>query len=103
MLISPTTFIRNPYRWLEAVSRFQATTSGGPNFAFEYAAQKISPEKRAKLDLAHWSVAFTGAETIRSATLQRFASTFESWRFQANAFLPGYGLAEATLLVSSER
>ncbi|MCP4194830.1 MAG: SDR family NAD(P)-dependent oxidoreductase [Planctomycetaceae bacterium] len=103
LLISPTTFIRNPYRWLEAVSRFQATTSGGPNFAFEYAAQKISPEKRAKLDLAHWSVAFTGAETIRSATLQRFASTFESCGFQANAFLPCYGLAEATLMVSSGR
>ena len=59
-------------------------------------------EERAALDLSSWRVAFTGAEPIRSETLQRFIKTFAPCGFQAHAFTPGYGLAELTLMVSTK-
>jgi len=89
-----------PYRWLQAISRYQGTTSGGPNFAYELCVNKITPEQRATLDLSSWSVAFNGAEPIRQETLERFAATFAECGFRPEAFYPCYGMAEATLMVS---
>ncbi|MGB3300251.1 MAG: fatty acyl-AMP ligase, partial [Phormidesmis sp.] len=99
-LMSPAAFLRNPYRWLEAVSHFGGTTSGAPNFAYDYCVQKISSQQRQSLDLTAWTVAFTGAEPIRSQTLDQFAKAFSSCGFRRRAFYPCYGLAEATLFVS---
>ena len=100
VLMSPMTFLQRPVRWLEAISRYRATTSGGPNFAYELCVRKISAEQRATLDLSSWRVAFNGAEPIRHETLESFASTFAPCGFRREAFYPCYGLAEATLLVS---
>ncbi|WP_437277994.1 amino acid adenylation domain-containing protein [Sorangium sp. So ce375] len=98
--LSPEHFLMRPRRWLEAISRYRATTSGGPNFAYELCIRKISPEQREGLDLGSWQVAFNGAEPIRAATLDRFAEAFAPAGFRREAFYPCYGLAEATLLVS---
>lgn len=100
ILMSPVNFIQKPIRWLEAISRYKATTSGGPNFAYDLCVQKIKPEQRANLDLSTWEVAFTGAEPIRAGTLERFATTFEPCGFRKEAFYPCYGMAEATLMIS---
>ena len=100
LLMSPLSMIRNPFRWLEAISNFRATTSGGPNFAYQYAVDKISPEKCNNLDLSSWDVAFVGAEPVRMNTLRRFAEKFSPYGFRESSFLPCYGLAEATLMVS---
>jgi acyl carrier protein len=100
VLMSPAHFLQRPLRWLQAISRYKATTSGGPNFAYDLCVRKISAEQASQLDLRTWTVAFNGAEPIRPGTLQRFASHFESGGFRAEAFRPCYGLAEATLLVS---
>ncbi|MEM9488722.1 MAG: fatty acyl-AMP ligase, partial [Myxococcota bacterium] len=99
-LMSPLAFLSRPLRWLQAISAFRATTSGGPSFAYELCVRKIGPDKRAELDLSSWSVAFNGAEPIRAQTLDRFTETFAPQGFRRSAFLPCYGLAEATLLVS---
>lgn len=99
-LMSPVDFLQKPYRWLSAISRYRATTSGGPNFAYELCVQKITPEQRANLDLSSWDVAFNGAEPIRADTLERFISTFEPCGFRREAFFPCYGMAETTLIVS---
>lgn len=99
-LMSPVDFLQKPYRWLSAISRYRATTSGGPNFAYELCVQKITPEQRANLDLSSWNVAFNGAEPIRADTLERFISTFEPCGFRREAFFPCYGMAETTLIVS---
>ena len=99
-LLSPTSFLRRPVRWLEAIAHFKATTSGGPNFAYDYCAQKVSSEDREPLDLSSWTVAFTGAEPVRAQTLDRFSNAFASCGFQKTAFYPCYGLAEATLFAS---
>ncbi|MEL6815705.1 MAG: AMP-binding protein, partial [Cyanobacteria bacterium J06598_3] len=103
-LMSPTSFLRRPLRWLEAISYFGGTTSGGPNFAYDYCVQKISPEQcqslEQPLDLSSWSVAFTGAEPVQANTLNLFAEKFSRCGFSNNAFYPCYGLAESTLFVT---
>jgi 8-amino-7-oxononanoate synthase len=100
ILMSPIAFVQKPFRWLQAISRYRGTTSGGPNFAFDLCVRKITPKERATLDLSSWTVAFCGAEPVRAETLERFADTFASCGFRPEAFYPCYGLAEATLLVS---
>lgn len=99
-LMSPVSFLQQPFRWLHAVSKYRATTSGGPNFAYDLCVRKITEEQRASLDLSGWSVAFNGAEPVRSETIEQFSATFASCGFRREAFYPCYGLAEATLLVS---
>ncbi|HEX8139745.1 MAG TPA: MupA/Atu3671 family FMN-dependent luciferase-like monooxygenase [Pyrinomonadaceae bacterium] len=100
ILMSPVTFLQSPFRWLQAISDYRATTSGGPSFAYDLCAQKITAEQRATLDLSSWSVAFNGAEPIRRDTLERFTQVFEPCGFRYETFYPCYGLAEATLIVS---
>ena len=100
VLMGPEHFLRRPRRWLEAVSRFQATTSGGPDFAYALCARKIGPEELDGLDLGSWRVAYSGAEPVRPSTLDRFAARFGPVGFKREAFYPCYGLAEATLFVT---
>ncbi|MCA1566105.1 MAG: condensation domain-containing protein, partial [Acidobacteria bacterium] len=102
-LMSPTTFLQHPLRWLQAISDTRATTSGGPNFAFDLCVRKTRPAERATLDLSCWEVAFNGAEPIRHETFERFAETFEPYGFRREAFHSCYGLAEATLIVSGNK
>jgi len=99
-LMSPASFLRQPSRWLEAISYFGGTTSGGPNFAYDYCVQKIPAEQKKALNLASWTVAFTGAEPVHAQTLDRFTSAFSDCGFRRQAFYPCYGLAESTLFVS---
>lgn len=98
--MSPVSFLQRPLRWLEAISRYQATISGGPNFAYELCVRKISLEQSATLDLRSWTTAFNGSEPIRAETLKRFADAFSPCGFREQAFFPCYGLAESTLIVS---
>ncbi|MEO1593250.1 MAG: AMP-binding protein, partial [Cyanobacteria bacterium J06632_22] len=99
-LMSPELFLRQPICWLRAISEFRATTSGGPNFAYEYCRQRTTPEQRKGLDLSSWQVAFTGAEPVRIGTLSKFSQTFSEHGFSPEAFYPCYGLAESTLFVA---
>ena len=102
-IMPPASFIQRPFRWLQTMTRYQATHSVAPNFAYDLCARKITPEQRALLDLRHWRVAVNGAEPIRNETLTRFAETFAPCGFRQTALYPGYGLAEATLKVSGGR
>ncbi|HEV2436434.1 MAG TPA: fatty acyl-AMP ligase [Verrucomicrobiae bacterium] len=99
-LMPPAAFLMRPVRWLQAISRYKATISGGPNFAYELCARRITPEQRETLDLSSWDVAYNGAEPVRADTMKQFAASFASCGFRPGAFHPCYGLAEATLLVS---
>jgi acyl-CoA synthetase (AMP-forming)/AMP-acid ligase II len=100
VLMPPQSFLQRPVRWLQAISKYKATISGGPNFAYEMCARKISPEQCSALDLSSWNVAYNGAEPVRADTLKRFAGAFASCGFRSSSFYPCYGLAEATLIVS---
>ena len=100
VIMPPTAFLQKPFRWLRAISRYKAATSGGPNFAYDLCVRKITPEQRATLDLSSWTTAFNGAEPVRHETLERFASAFADCGFRRETFFPCYGLAESTLIVT---
>jgi acyl-CoA synthetase (AMP-forming)/AMP-acid ligase II len=103
VVMSSAAFLQRPARWLEAISRYRATTSGGPNFAYDLCARKITADDAAALDLSSWTVAFNGAEPVRAETLARFAARFDQCGFRRAALYPCYGLAEATLVVTGGR
>ena len=100
VLISPAAFLEQPIRWLRAISDYRATTSGGPNFAYEMCVRKLTDEMCQGIDLTSWSVAFNGAEPIRKETIERFSDRFGAFGFRREVFYPCYGLAESTLMVS---
>ena len=100
VLMSPLMFAQRPARWVEAISKYRAKTSGGPNFGYELCLRKTPASVRQRLDLSCWTLAISGAEPIRAATLRRFVEVFGPCGFRSAAFYPGYGLAEATLQVS---
>ena len=83
IFMSPTHFVQRPIRWLRAISKYRASWSGGPNFAFDMCVKKTRPEDRADLDLSCWDYAFMGAEPIRVTTLRRFCETFEPYGFSS--------------------
>ncbi len=102
-LMRPLDFLQQPLRWLQTISGRENVISGGPNFAYDLCVQKTTPQEREALDLSGWIHAFNGAEPIRSHTLEAFVRAFKSSGFRPSAFLPGYGLAEATLMVTARR
>ena len=100
VLLSPLTMLQRPFVWLEAISRYRAYTSCGPNFAYDLCVRRLTPEERATLDLSCWGVAGLNAEPVRPATIERFCEAFEVAGFRREAFYPSYGLADATLMVT---
>jgi acyl-CoA synthetase (AMP-forming)/AMP-acid ligase II len=100
VLLSALRFLERPVRWLEAISEYRATVSGGPDFAYRMCVERIDESALAQLDLRSWRLAFCGSEPIRASTLTGFAERFAATGFAASALYPCYGLAEATLLVS---
>jgi acyl-CoA synthetase (AMP-forming)/AMP-acid ligase II/acyl carrier protein len=100
--LSPLAFVQNPLRWLLAVSRYRATTTGTPNFALDLCVSKFDPTTLGDecLDLSSLRIILTGAETVRADTLERFTATFAPYGLAEDVWLPSYGLAEATLGVT---
>ena len=96
-------FARRPLAWLDLISRNEGTTlSYSPTFGYDICARRISSQTRAgdRFDLSRWRVAGNGADMIRPDVMQAFVDAFADAGFKASAFLPSYGLAEATLAVS---
>jgi len=100
VVLTPSTFLQRPLRWLSAIAEHRATISGGPNFGYELCVRRITKAQCEQLDLSSWRVAFCGAERVRADTLKQFAQHFAVSGFKSRAFAPCYGLAEATLAVS---
>ncbi len=96
-LMPPQSFLSRPSRWLQAIHRYRATISAGPNFAYEIAASKVHDEDLEGLDLSAWRLAFNGAEPVRAATLARFAARYAPYGFDRRALTPVYGLAESAV------
>ncbi|BAU65096.1 Beta-ketoacyl synthase [Stanieria sp. NIES-3757] len=99
-MMAPVSFLQRPYRWLQAISKYRANTSGGPNFAYDLCVSQITPEQRDTLDLSCWELAFSGAEPVRAETIEQFSRYFSSCGFKQTAFYPCYGMAESTLLIT---
>jgi acyl transferase domain-containing protein/acyl-CoA synthetase (AMP-forming)/AMP-acid ligase II/surfactin synthase thioesterase subunit len=103
VIASPQWFLRDPLRWPAAISRYGATTSGAPPFAYGLAARRLGRGRAVEMDLSRWMVAYVGAEPVPPRVLEAFSRAFEPFGFTRAAWLPCYGLAEATLLVAGTR
>ena len=99
-VLSPMHAMQRPIRWLKAIQRTGATISGGPPFGYDHCVATIDEPLRHELDLTSWDCAFVGAEPVRFDVLERFAGAFGPCGFQRRSFVPCYGLAEATLMVT---
>ena len=96
-------FARRPLAWLDMISRNPGTTvSYSPTFGYDICARRMSSQTRAedRFDLSRWRIAGNGADMIRPDVMQAFVDAFAGAGFDATAFCPSYGLAEATLAVS---
>ncbi len=100
VMMSPVSFVQKPIRWLQAISKYQGTTSGAPNFAYDLLCDRITAAEVSQLDLSSWQVAFCGAEPVQTITLEEFNLKFASCGFKSTAFYPCYGMAEATLMIT---
>ena len=100
LLMSPVALAQKPFEWLKAITNYRATTSGGPNFAYDLLCLRATEDYLSQLDLSSWQVAFSGAETVRAETLERFSNIFAPCGFNPKAFYPCYGMAETTLFVT---
>jgi len=103
VLMSPRYFLERPVRWLEAISTYGGTISGGPDFAYRLCRERISPAALGGLDLSRWRVAYSGSEPIRQDSLDGFAAHVAGTGFVPESFFACYGLAEATLFVTGGR
>lgn len=92
--------VQRPRRWLQAISDYRAVTSAAPNFMFDRCVERISPSERQGLDLSSLRNLLNAAEPIQPATLRAFTEHFYPNGFCEAAWMPSYGLAEATLMVS---
>ncbi len=100
---APLDFIQRPLLWLETISRYRATASVGPNFAYEYCLRpdKIEDESLTQLDLSSLELLMNGAEPVRANVFGSFLKKFGPYGLAAKSFCSAYGLAEYTLAVSS--
>jgi acyl-CoA synthetase (AMP-forming)/AMP-acid ligase II len=102
VFMAPTTFLRRPVRWLEAISRHRANLTVAPDFAYDLCARTIPDEQLTGLDLSSLRVALNGAEPVRATTLDRFSRRFVPVGFPPAAFSPCYGMAEVTLMATAQ-
>ena len=99
-LMPPEMFVKRPVEWLRAITRYRATVSYAPNFAYDLCVRRVKDRDLEGLDLSPWRVAGCGAEPINAATLREFADKFARVGFRAESFVPSYGLAEHVLAVT---
>ncbi len=99
-LLPPELFVARPASWLRAISRWRATISPAPNFAYALCVDRVRDEELADLDLSSWLVALNGAEPVSPTVLERFVERFAGCGLRGEALTPVYGLAEATLAVT---
>ncbi|WP_043623897.1 fatty acyl-AMP ligase [Nonomuraea candida] len=101
VFMDPVAFVMRPVRWLRLLSEFADVFTGGPNFAYEYTAARVTPEEKAGLDLSGVRVMLNGAEPVRPGAIEAFDAAFAGCGLRPEAHTPAYGLAEATVFVAA--
>jgi fatty-acyl-CoA synthase len=103
VLTPPTRFLRAPGEWLRNISTYRGAFAAAPNFAYGYVTARVRDEELEGVDLSSWRAAICGAEPIQPETAQRFVERFTRWGLPSTAFRPAYGMAEATLVITTTR
>ncbi|MFI4954537.1 MAG: AMP-binding protein [Gammaproteobacteria bacterium] len=98
--MAPAAFLEHPIRWLAAIDKYGANICGSPNFGYQLCVDNITEKELAGIDLSKLEIAYVGSEPVRAETLQQFTQKFAPYGFNERAFLPCYGMAETTLLIS---
>lgn len=96
IIMSPETFVKQPARWLKALSKYKVTHSGGPNFAFDLCIRDIQRSELDGVDLSRWKFAINGGENVNLETIENFSKLFSEYGFHRNHFTPTYGMSELT-------
>lgn len=100
VFLPTASFVRNPRVWLDKIHQHRGTITYAPNFAYQLVAKRIKEKDVAELDLSCLHRAGCGAEPIQARTLRDFAAKLAPAKFDPKAFLPSYGMAEATLAIT---
>ncbi len=99
-LLPPEAFAARPAIWLRTISRYRATISPAPSFAYGMAVTRIRDEELDGVDLSCWRIALNGAEMVVPSVVRKFAERFARWGFSPAAMTPVYGMSEAALAVT---
>jgi fatty-acyl-CoA synthase len=99
-ILSPRDFARRPLLWLSLISRNRSTTAFSPSFGYELCTRRAETADLGDLDLSSWRSAGIGGDMIRPSVLNNFVARFAPHGFNPGAFVPSYGMAEATLALS---
>ncbi|MBY6410619.1 AMP-binding protein [Rhodococcus sp. BP-252] len=105
-IMSPRAFVQRPWRWIKelaAVSDGAGTFAAAPNFAFEHAATRGLPKAGETLDLSNVIGLINGSEPVTTTSMRKFNEAFGPYGLPKTAIKPSYGMAEATLFVSTPR
>ncbi|GGQ17441.1 acyl-CoA synthetase (AMP-forming)/AMP-acid ligase II [Actinomadura coerulea] len=97
---SPITFIKRPVLWLELITRYRGTITVAPNFGYELVLRRVTDRQLEGLDLSSLTVVKNGAEPVRAATLEAVAERLAPVGFRPSMWMPCYGMAETTLLIT---
>ncbi|WP_304452955.1 fatty acyl-AMP ligase [Nocardiopsis sp. YSL2] len=95
-------FLRRPHSWFHLIDHFGLDFSSSPNFGYDLCVRRVTDEQAEGIDLSRWRWAIDGAEPVLPATLRRFSERFQGFGFRPGTLVPGYGLAEATLMVTCD-
>jgi fatty-acyl-CoA synthase len=99
-LLGPELFVARPALWLRAISRWKASISPAPNFAYGLCLSRVTDADMEGVDLSGWRHALTGAEAVTPSVARAFYERFSRWGFRPEALTPVYGLSEAALAVT---
>jgi acyl-CoA synthetase (AMP-forming)/AMP-acid ligase II len=100
VLMAPAAFMQRPLNWLHTIHQYRAELTSAPNFAFDLCVSRFRADQMEGVDLSCWRLALNGAEPVHAETIARFTDIFSPYGFNPGTMYPGYGLAEATLLVA---
>lgn len=98
--MNPLEIIQRPLRWLQTISSFGGTLSGGPTFAFARCLDHIDEADCDELDLSSWAQSYCGAEPVPEMILQRFRAKFAPYGLRGSSVFACYGMAEYTLFAA---
>lgn len=100
-IFDPLAFVQRPVRWLRELARQPHTYTAAPNFAYGYAAKRVRAADRDAIDLSGVRAMLNGAEPVQPRTVRQFLEAFTPHGLRPEALRPSYGLAEATVFVST--
>jgi len=101
VMMDPIAFLERPIRWVAAMAGAEGATTAAPNFAYAYAASRVSDREKAFLDLSDVVSLVDGSEPISMKSINRFADAFAECGLPRTAHRPSMGMAEAVVLISS--